>query len=421
MYPQGGYKTLTITQLANVLAALNVGRISFRALRIYFAALTAVAAREAADRSRLKAKPRPSRFLIGELARTCGCPVGRVRGELRALERAGLLWFSESLISLSTAALPGSKDIASALAGGRSALRPVPLPRPVLRCIARSSRVATIKTMLAYCVRGLSLTRNGEVKGKGTAKARWIADTFGISLRAARSARAELIQIGFISPDEGSKQWKLNRDGAYFAVNMAFTGAEFAPLAAPPFASPSTRNCTPSAPPYKDLKTPYGLKDQKTRNREGAGSCESKNLRKPDLSDVQAEDLRSVSRMLILHQQALRSGLARDGEAGRIEFLAAAVHAIQVGTRNPAGLFVAILRRKLWAFITQADEEQARKALRRTELRAQSTSCHRRAQSPSQVYAGGEVRSGQQAQPLHLSALLSSVVGQLSVHPEARV
>ena len=55
--------------------------------------------------------------------------------------------------------------------------------------------------MLAYCVRGLSLARDGEVKGKGTAKACWIADTFGVSLRAVRLAQAELIAAGFISRD----------------------------------------------------------------------------------------------------------------------------------------------------------------------------------------------------------------------------
>ena len=72
--------------------------------------------------------------------------------------------------------------------------------------------------MLAYCVRGLSISRDGEVSGKGTAKASWIADTLG-HLAAGRSPRKSGVdRLGFISRDEGSKQWKLNRDGAYFVA-----------------------------------------------------------------------------------------------------------------------------------------------------------------------------------------------------------
>ena len=109
MYPHGGYKTQTVTQLGNLLAAFNTGQISFRALRLYFAALAAVAAREAAERSRSqrKGRARAPRFLFEELARICGCPVSGVRKELRALERAGLLLFSETAITVHQVRLAG--------------------------------------------------------------------------------------------------------------------------------------------------------------------------------------------------------------------------------------------------------------------------------------------------------------------------
>lgn len=381
MYPQGGYKTQTVTQIGNLLAAFNSGRISLRALRLYFAALAAVAAREAAERSRnqRRGRARPPRFLFDELARLCGCPVQGVRRELRALERAGLLLFSEASITFTRSTLPGSSELIGALACGRSPSRPVPLPRPALRFIAQSPRVATIKTMLAYCVRGLSIARGGEVKGKGTAKACWIAGTLGVSLRAVRLARAELIAAGFISRDEGSKQWKLNRDGAYFVVNMAFSGCAGVPRYGIErvreglcFARRMVQNCPPFAPPYEDLKTPYGLKNQNSRCRDGSGSHGVGKIPKPNLRDVQLSDLRSVKRMCELHRQAVQVKLARDGEAGRVEFLAAAIHAVKVGTTNPPGLFIAIVRKKLWAFVTQSDEDHARNALRRVAYSATS-------------------------------------------------
>ena len=375
---QGGYKTQTVAQLGNLLSTFNCGAVSFRALRIYFAALAAVAAREAAERSRERdsRKPVSVQYLACELGRLAGCPVAGVRRELRELERAGLLLFSESAIVFTRAALPTGQSMIANLAGGRSQSRPIPLPRPLLRFIARCPRVATIKTMLAYCVRGLSLSRDGEISGRGTAKASWIAETWGISLRAVRLARAELIALGFISRDGGSTQWKLNRHGSYFSLNMTFSGEPVEVASAPRCVAPRLRSarpavetCPPFAPPYKYKKTPYGLKNQKTLLSDNSGSWKKTDRNEPKLSDIQVGDLRSVSRMTLLHGQAVSSGLARKGEAGRIEFLAAAVHAIAVGRRNPAGLFATIVRKGLWKFITQADEDRASRALDRMSSR----------------------------------------------------
>ena len=77
-------------------------------------------------------------------------------------------------------------------------------------------------TKLAYVLRGLSLERTtGELRGRGCIKASWIAEHFGLSLRAVRLARSELIESGFIEKDVASFQRKLNRDGSYFEINLA--------------------------------------------------------------------------------------------------------------------------------------------------------------------------------------------------------
>ena len=361
---EGGYKTQTVVQIANVVAALNRRSISFRAFRVYFAALAAVAAREAAARSSAKRTPQPVRYVRDELARLCECRTSAIGKELRSLERAGLLLFSDSSIIFTTTLLPGSESLSLQLVGKRSPKRPVPLPRAVLRFIARSNSAATSRTMLAYCVRGLTLTRSGEVKGVGTVKARWIGEVWGASLRAVRLARAELLSLGFISRDVGSKQWKLNRDGAYFAVNLSFGARSDQAKGRLHVALPTIENCTQIAPPYKDMKTPYGLKDQRTRNGERIGF--SKADGEPDIRDVQLADLRSVRRMCCIHEQAAAAGLICAGEAGRLVVLAAAVHAVRVGRKNPPGLFNSILRTGALHYITQADEDHARKALLRS-------------------------------------------------------
>ena len=273
----GGYKTQTVIQLANVLSALKTKNITLRQVRIYFACLVITAAREAAERSREDKKQGSKitpRYLLKELNKLTGCPMLRIRGELKKLELAGLLCFSESVIVFTETPLPGSHDLKETLSGGRSSARPVPLPRTVLRYIAGCPKSSAIQTMLAYCLRGLSLSRKGEISCNGTAKASWIADTLGLSIRSVRSSRAELIELKFITDDENSYQRKLNRDGAYFSINLGWMGAEKVVLEpkegtleelkeepktvgnSPPechqIAPPLAQNCRYLAPPYKD-------------------------------------------------------------------------------------------------------------------------------------------------------------------------
>jgi hypothetical protein len=81
------------------------------------------------------------------------------------------------------------------------------------------------------------------------------------------------------------------------------------------------------------------------------------------LGDVKREDLKSITRLLTLYGDAVGWGLARCGEAGRLEFVAAAVHAVRTATKNPCGLFATIVRKGLWDFVTQSDEDYARARL----------------------------------------------------------
>lgn len=384
----GGYKTQTVIQIANIFSALDAENISPRQLRIYLGCLVINASREAAKRSRKRNRRQGEvtpRYLTKELSKLTGCPITRIRGELRALEAAKLICFTPSEITFTEFPLPESHELARDLSNSRALARPIPLPRALLRYLAKCKKVSTIKTALAYCVRGLTLSRHGEVTGKGSVKATWIANVMGLSERSVRSARSELLGLGWITDDEFSYQRKLNRTGAYFTVNLSWTNEKGASKPVDNFLSSRSEsaplqaeNCQSFAPPYKDKKTPYGSKNQKTQNAsplKPAGVCMANtgnqkqkqvksNLPAPNIRDVRADDLKSFGRVEELYHQAVNCRLIEPTEAGAINFIGAAVRAMAVPGDAPR-VFMGIIRGKLWKNITQRDEDRALAALRR--------------------------------------------------------
>lgn len=414
----GGYKTQTVVQIGNLVGAYDAGDISLGAMRVYFAALVSVAAREAAKRSYAKVRRRGGvtpRFIIQELSRTTHLPLKRVTKELRTLKKATLLSFTESDITFHEYERETCSAGIVALTGGRSCRRPVPLPRTLLRFLAKSSKASLTKTALAYCVRGLTLSRSGEISGKGSIKATTIATTLNMSERSVRSARATLLSLGFITDDEASFQRKLNRTGAYFTMNLSWVSPEaskgvikrvglsggatkgpkakdslssacnaYAPQSGVDnsrvlnagFAPPGAKNRTLFAPPYKDKKTYFVIKNQETQRRtlNPSGLCTAKTqkpkprvqsaLPPPNIRDVRAEDLKSFGRVEELYRQAVKVKLIEPTEANAINFIGAAARATRVEGDAPR-IFMGIIRGKLWKNITQGDEDRALGALRR--------------------------------------------------------
>jgi hypothetical protein len=79
----------------------------------------------------------------------------------------------------------------------------------------------------------------------------------------------------------------------------------------------------------------------------------------PRLEDVRVEDLKDTARLLDLLGQAVARGLVTGSEADRLRFVGAAEHARAIGQGNPAGLFIHLVRGKLWRYLTQDDEDRA--------------------------------------------------------------
>ena len=357
MYLQDGYKLIKAEQLIAALAALNTGTITFRAFRAYLGCFELLAIREAAERSKTRLRKQPlRRFLTSELARLID-PTEQtsVCRELSRLNREGLLSFSEGAITVPDSPAHGAE--LHFLLGGRGTRRLIPVPRRVLRFLASCSKPALVKTIIAYLLRGLSLDKSGKIKSTGTAKVSWICKLCKISERAARSARAELIRLGWITKDTGSFQRKLNRDGAYFVINTAWN------CVSKQFAPPRAEKCTKFAPPLKRPETLSDSKNQKLPETERSGFCGKERGRKPDLRNIQPEDIRKPSRLRELYEQATHAGWLGRSEANFLNFAGAAVRANRSGG-NAVRIFVGIVRKGLWHHISASDEERGRAVLR---------------------------------------------------------
>jgi hypothetical protein len=79
------------------------------------------------------------------------------------------------------------------------------------------------------------------------------------------------------------------------------------------------------------------------------------------MRDVKIGDLENPNRLAVLFVDAERHGLVTRSEAGQLAFFAAAEHSRRVGSKNPAGLFASLVRKRCYAYITQRDEEVARR------------------------------------------------------------
>lgn len=351
MHVVGGYRTMSPVQICNGLGAYDSGLVKYRTFRSYFGCVAVLATREAASRLRGE-QPRGKAHAVRpeELSRLVGISERTAAEDLRRLVKVGLLQRRGDLVLVSTEILACASEHLEQASPTRSWTRPVPMPRAVLRFLASSKRPALAKVLLAHCLRGLAVERGtGGVRGRGTVKASWIAATFSLSLRAAKGGRASLIALGLIAKDQGSSQHKLNRDGAYFELNLAWRRSGSAPR--------SPRTDAESAPPMERPRTPSDLEDQQTP-RPGV-------LAGPDLKNVQLADLGRFKRMEGLFWQAVDRRFLGGSEMDALNFLAASLRARHGNVRDPVRVFVGIVRRGLWAHITCEEEERARAALAR--------------------------------------------------------
>jgi hypothetical protein len=396
MQPKSGYKTVTPIELCNVLYLLEEGKLSKRSLQVYFACFSLVAIREAAKRS-LSTNPKKGVFVpsyrLKELSRATLLSESAIKKELKTLESLDILSFTESEIKISKTPITGSEGLLLTLSCSRSPKRPIPIPRSILRFLSKCEKISTVKTLLAYLLRGLTLSRTGEITGKGSVKSSWIRDEMNLSLRSVKSARKELIELEIITADTNSHQCKLNRTGAYFTINLEWVEkreeirvteenlslpvdnslqqvSTFAPL--------ELKKCTHFAPPYKDKKTLNRSKYQRTQSKASNSSgVFTKQIGKENpttIKNIREEDFHSFFRTEELYHQAVKANWITDSENNFLNWIAAAVRSKTLTEGDPVRVFVGIVRKKLFAHITLAEEERARSAIKKFRYGSDSVS-----------------------------------------------
>ncbi|QDV90741.1 hypothetical protein RAS2_18240 [Phycisphaerae bacterium RAS2] len=355
--PAGGFCLVSGTLLSRAWAAYRRGDLHLLDLRVWFACLELVARRCVATKGiRPKYRIDEIRSLVG------GAGGEHLRHAVRRLEKSRLVIWGESCITVpkcdDSLVDPDYDRMCEHVANHR---RLVPVPRRIVRLIAGGARRVVIATILGHLLRCLYY-RNGRCEPEGSCKASWITEVFGVSLRNVKSARQHLVSIGWLLPVVCGQTY-LNRFGQRMRINLEWSRNDKSldGKRSPPPAFSTTG----SAPPYKDKKLSSRF-DQHQKPAHGPAGVFKQNGRgtQPTLRHVVAEDLRDPTRLLELFRQAVIARLVSTSECDRLRFFAAAEHAKTIGTRNPCGLFVTVVRRRLWQFATQGDEDAARRRLR---------------------------------------------------------
>lgn len=285
-----------------------------------------------------------------------------VRRSLARLERAGLLIWSErgpvfgqgELVTLEA----HDPAIYERIQGVPNIERRIPFPRRLLRELVQARRPVFLATAFGHLVRGLYF-RGGQCVSGGRCKASWIADLFEVDSRNVKAARGELERKGWLKRCSVG-QTALNRWGYTFMVCLQEPSRASARRSPPP-AGPV---CRQSPPPETNKKLLKGSENQEPARRRPAGSS-TWNIRvhKPCFTRVSTRDLEDSDRLNVLYDQAVVDGCVRRTRADLLNFFAAAEHARTVGTKNACGLFVTLVRKRLWSFISLRDEDAARRRL----------------------------------------------------------
>jgi hypothetical protein len=361
--PAGGFCLVSGTSLLWAWAGYRRGDLRLLDLRVWFACLELVARRCVA-----KNGVRP-KYSLDEIRSLVGGVGGEhLRNSVTRLEKSGLVIWRESCITFPKSdSSPDDLDLERMCEHVSNHRRLVPVPRRIIRLIAGGARRVVIATILAHLLRCLYY-RNGRCEPEGSCKASWIAEVFDVSLRNVKSARQHLVAIGWLVPVE-RRQTYLNRFGQRMRINLDWSRNDISPTEKR--SPPSGFSTTGSAPPYKDKKLSSRF-DQHQKPENGPAGVYKKPGREgePSLRHIVAADLRDPRRLDELRRQAVSVGLVNHSECDRLRFFAAAEHAKIIGTRNPCGLFAALVRRKLWHYATQDDENSARRRLRSACLTA---------------------------------------------------
>ncbi len=325
---RGGYVLLSVGTISSLLWRRRVGELSAAGLRVYLSL-------HEMQHRRCDSHQKPQ-FLVREICDLTGLKERSISAGLRELRP--FVFFDRQRIEFLSHFDGRAGEMVAEL--GTSKDRLVPVPRRLLRALAGHRKPSEVIASLVVAARCL-FVKNGGITNYGFVKAGWIAEVFGIAKRTVFSATAWLRSLRLLR--RRNVHWRVrNKFGQCYEI---LTGR-----------GKKRQRRRESAPPWKNKRT-ISFGNTKT------GVC---------IGKIAPGDLKRVSSVKILYEQACGLGWMKPSEANFLNVVAAAVRATTLG-RNPAGLFVQLIRRGLWEFITAEQERRALRAVKkwRTKQRGQ--------------------------------------------------
>lgn len=348
--PRGGYVFVSAAGLLATWWSYKAGLIEFRDVRAW------LACHEVKVRRCTLEKGRTPRFTEGEVGRLIGGVGGEhVRASLRRLARASLMSWSESSIEFRAATEGLPADAIAFIESVTNHRRRIPVPRPLLRFLARERKPVLVATAIGHLLRCMYF-RKGRCEPKGLCKASWIANTLGVDERNVKSARQALEAVGILERFP-TPQLVMNRYGVAMRLNLGWS----CPKSKTPRRS---MNSTTESPRPRET----GISSFRRSGNQKLGEPSPIGVRKrtgrgPSFSRVTREDLADTSRLCGLFEQAQARGWVGRSEAERLKFFAAAEHARRFARKSVEGLFVSVVKRGLWQHLTLSDEDAARRTV----------------------------------------------------------
>jgi hypothetical protein len=401
--PEGGFKFISVVQLAMMWWAYRDRRIRLQDVRVWFAAQELLARRCQLKRGQI------GNYTCEELYRLVGRR-GDIPASLQRLQAGGLLTWEPGVIGFAEQPPLGHEQagLETMLAKIRNHHRLVPVPRRLIRFIAGGCRRVVLATILGHLLRCLYY-RSSQCKADGFCKASWIAEVFGVHVRNVKAARRYLEDIGLLQRTE-VPQWVRNRYGQKMTINLqwvppaAQTSAESAAGELPPPRAFSTLQLPPPdshtelptenthqepavGRPSGFLSTLFQQAQEAIRTGAApltepepivrcrvatplhqehpiAAKKESAPLPPPTLRHILFQDLKDTERLLALHTRAIQAELIGSSEAEQLAFFGLAQHVLAYRPENAGGLFRQLLARRCFHFITQEEEEAAQQRLK---------------------------------------------------------
>lgn len=348
--PKGGFVFVSATGLLATWWSYKAGLIEYRDVRAW------LACHEVKARRCTLEKGRAPRFAEGEVGRLVGGVGGEhVRASLRRLARASLLSWSESCIEFRAATEGLPADAIAFIESVTNHRRRIPVPRPLLRFLARERKPVLVATAIGHLLRCMYF-RTRRCEPKGLCKASWIANTLGVDERNVKAARQALEAVGILERLP-TPQLVMNRYGVAVRLNLGWS----CPKSESP--RPIPTSTTQSPRPRETGISSFGRSENQKLGAPNRPGARKRTERGPSLSRVTREDLTDASRLCGLFEQAQARGWVGRSEAERLKFFAAAEHARRFARKTVEGLFVSIVKRGLWHHLTLSDEDAARRAV----------------------------------------------------------